>query len=148
MNLPNHDPQITKCYWRCLNFHCYIYHVSHLHIYTYLYIYMYLIFILFHFSLFLFHLVLFSIIDLVRDAINISLYCCWYCTLLAALTTRTDNTATNVVSDPISTYNSRDVLFSSALSVFISPTFFFSLGQSCHLSLSNFEKFSINHCHF
>ena len=44
---------------------------------------------------------------------------------MAALTTRTDNTATNFVSDPISTYNSRDVLFSRALSVFISPTFYF-----------------------
>ena len=44
---------------------------------------------------------------------------------MAALTTRTDNTATNVVSNPISTYNSRDILFSSAFSVFISPTFYF-----------------------
>ena len=43
--------------------------------------------------------------------------------MLAALTTRTDNTATNVVSDPISSYDSRDVLFSSALSVFISSQY-------------------------
>ena len=59
---------------------------------------------------------------------------------MAALTTRTDNTATNVVSDPISTYNSRDVLFSSALSVFISPTFYFFFGSELLLVTKQFRK--------
>ena len=61
---------------------------------------------------------------------------------MAALTTRTDNTATNVVSDPISSYNSRDVLFSSALSVFISPifSFFFFFGSELLLVTKQFRK--------
>ena len=61
---------------------------------------------------------------------------------MAALTTRTDNTATNVVSDPISTYDSRDVLFSSALSVFISPNFLFlfPFGSELLLVTKQFRK--------
>ena len=61
---------------------------------------------------------------------------------MAALTTRTDNTATNFVSDPIATYNSRDVLFSSALSVFISPTFYFlfPFGSELLLVTEQFRK--------
>ena len=45
MNLPNHDPQITKCYWRCLNFHCYVYHVSILHIYIFNFNFIFIYFI-------------------------------------------------------------------------------------------------------
>ena len=59
---------------------------------------------------------------------------------MAALTTRTDNTATNVVPDPISTYNSRDVLFSRALSVFIFPNFLFSFGSELLLVTKQFRK--------
>ena len=59
---------------------------------------------------------------------------------MAALTTRTDNTATNVVSDPISSYNSRDVFFSSALSVFISPNFLFLFGSELLLVTEQFRK--------
>ena len=66
--------------------------------------------------------------------------------MLAALTIRTDKTVTNVVPDPISTYDSRDVLFFSAVAVFISTTFsFFLFWKSIILKKAKFlgEFFSV-----